>query len=144
VTSLLDASLARIAALAEADRDREVCGVILADGGEAELVPLRNAAEEPARAFQLAPRDLLAILRRTDQGPQGIRLAALFHSHPAGGAALSAKDLEGLTADGAPLLPGAELWVVGMESGRAVEVRAFRWTEGSYVEVERRRAPFTL
>jgi hypothetical protein len=68
----------------------------------------------------------------------------MYHSHPSGGPALSARDLADLAMEGGPLLPGVELWVFGMEQGRAVELRAYRWIDGGYSEVARRRAPFTL
>jgi proteasome lid subunit RPN8/RPN11 len=142
--SVLDRVLPSLIAIAESEAAREVCGFVLEGSGAAspEIVALRNVAGDPARAFRMDPGDVLAVLRRVEQERCG--LAALYHSHPSGGAALSARDLADLTMEGGPLLPGVELWVIGIERGKVVEVRAYRFTDGGYAEVSRRRAPFTL
>jgi proteasome lid subunit RPN8/RPN11 len=122
----LEGLLPALAALAEADPDREVCGFVLAaQDGSVELSAARNVAAEPARRFEVDPRDLLAVHRLERAG--GPRLAAVYHSHPTGDAGLSATDRAALLLDGAPLLPGVELVVVGVRGGRAVEVRLHRW-----------------
>ena len=138
------AVLGGLIAAAESEADREVCGFVLGEGGgrPPELVAMRNAAEDPARSFRMDPRDVLAVLRRAER--EGRALAAMYHSHPSGGPSLSFRDLDELTVEGRPILPGVDLWVVGMEGGRAAEVRSFRWAGGAYLEVARRRAPFTL
>jgi sulfur-carrier protein len=136
-------ALTAVAALAERSPGREVCGFVL-DGraGEGpEVVAVPNAAPEPARAFAMAPRDVLRILRRAEQG--GRAVAAIFHSHPRGGAGLSAADVTQLTAEGAPLWPEVELWVVALERGRAAEVRAHAWAGAAFMERFRLRGPFT-
>ncbi len=128
----------------ESEPGREVCGFVLGGTGERppEIVALRNTAAEPGRSFRMDPGDVLAVLRRVER--EGCGIAALYHSHPSGGPALSARDLADLTAEGGPLLPGVELWVVGMEEGKAVELRAYQWVDGGYSEVARRRGPFTF
>jgi proteasome lid subunit RPN8/RPN11 len=140
----LDQVLAELVALAESDPAREVCGFVLegAGGGRPEVVALRNAAHDAGRAFRLDPGDVLAVLRRVDRERCGF--VALYHSHPTGGGSLSARDLADLTMEGGPLLPGVELWVIGMSSGKAAEVRAYRWIDFGYAEVGRRRGPFTV
>ncbi len=138
----LDAVLARLVAVVESDPAREVCGFVLGDGRDWEVLALRNAADDPARSFRIDPGDVLAVLRRVERERLG--LAALYHSHPSGGARLSHRDLADLTAEGGPLLPGVELWVVGVEAGKAGEIRVYRWIDGGYAEVVRRRGPFTV
>jgi proteasome lid subunit RPN8/RPN11 len=138
----LEGLLGRLASLAEATPGREVCGFAAECGeGHAELWPVPNAAQDPSRMFQVAPVVVLRTLRRAEQG--GRQLLALYHSHPSGGAALSSRDLDELTVDGAPLLPGLELWVVALAGGVAAEIRAYTWSEGAYAERCRRRPPFT-
>jgi proteasome lid subunit RPN8/RPN11 len=142
-SELLDAVLGRIVAIAEADPDREVCGFVLANAAAGPVVVgARNAAEDPSTGFRIDPADVLAILRRAERG--GAEVAAVFHSHPSGGGALSARDHDGFSARGSPVLPGAQVWIIAMERGRAIEVRAHRWTSAGYAEVSRRRAPFTV
>ncbi len=139
----LEGLLGRLAALAEANPGQEVCGFAVGAGeGGAELWPARNASDDPARAFQVAPGEVLRALRQADE--RGRRLLALYHSHPSGGSRLSPRDLDGLTVDGAPVLPGAELWVVALERGAAVEIRAYAWADGGYAERCLRRPPFTV
>ncbi len=139
----LDAVLARLVAIVESEPAREVCGFVLGGGDRPwEILALRNAAADPVRSFRIDPGDVLAVLRRVERERCG--LAALYHSHPFGGARLSARDLDDLTTERGPLLPGVELWVIGMEAGKAAEIRAYRWTEGGYTEVVRRGAPFTV
>lgn len=121
----------RLAALAEAEPAREVCGLVVGGGGgPAEAWPLPNAAPDPRRAFALAPAALLAALRRLER--EGRALLAVYHSHPAGGADLSARDLEGALSDGTPLLGGVAQIVVALEGGRASTIRAHRWSGGSF------------
>jgi proteasome lid subunit RPN8/RPN11/molybdopterin converting factor small subunit len=135
-------ALAAVAALAERSPGAEVCGFVLAGGGApAELVPVPNAAPEPARAFAMRPQDVLRVLRRADD--EGRTVAAIWHSHVTGGACLSPADVAGLTVEGGPMIPDAELWIAGVEQGRAVEVRGYRWTGSGWTEGFRRRGPFT-
>jgi proteasome lid subunit RPN8/RPN11 len=121
----------RLATLAEADPDREICGLIEAGpGGALRAVPLANRAAEPAGAFALAPADVLAALRREAAG-EG-RLLAVYHSHPRGGPDLSARDLAEALAGGQPVLPGLDLVVVALRGGRAERVRWHRWDGKRY------------
>lgn len=121
--------LTRLVALAEGSPGEEVCGLLVrGEDGEVEPWPIGNVAPVPATAFELDPRALLAALRRLDQA--GGRLVAVYHSHLAGGAGLSARDLDGALADGAPVLPGAAQLVVALEGGRARCIRLHRWAQG--------------
>ncbi len=139
----LQAVLVELAALAESDPEREICGVVLGRGkaGGVEIVPVRNAAEEPSRSFRADPQDVFRVMRRAEM--EGREVACFYHSHPFGGSELSGLDLASLTLDGAPILPGVELWVVGMDRGKAIDVRAHQWSGAGYAEVFRLRAPFT-
>jgi proteasome lid subunit RPN8/RPN11 len=130
----------RLAALAEASPGRETCGLVL-DWGECawEVRPLANAAGDPARAYALAPADLLAALRELDG--RGGRLAAVFHSHPSGGADLSRRDLEAALCDGRPLLDGVAQVVVALSDGRAEAVRVHRWDGRRYAGRDLWRRP---
>jgi desampylase len=118
--------LARLVALAEGSPAAEVCGLLVRQGqAEAEPWPLANVSATPATAFELAPGEVLGALRRLDE--TGLRLVGVYHSHLAGGAELSARDLAGALADGRPILPGVAQLVVALEGGRARLVRVHRW-----------------
>jgi proteasome lid subunit RPN8/RPN11 len=137
-------TLRAVCALAEASPDREVCGFVVegpGPGGQ-ELVPARNAAAAPAREFRIAPREVLAVLRGAEDA--GRALVALYHSHPEGGAGLSARDIAELVVDGQPTLPGVLLLVVTLVRGRAKEARTYAWRGSGYAEAARHAAPFTL
>jgi proteasome lid subunit RPN8/RPN11 len=131
----LESVAARLVALAEAAPGEEVCGLVVAGpGGVAEAWPLPNRADDPRRSFSLGPAELLGALRRIDD--EGRALLAVYHSHPCGGSALSARDLDGALVDGEPLLRGVAQIVVALEGGRAVTVRAHRWGAGRYLGVD--------
>jgi len=126
---------ARLAALAEAEPHREICGLVEAGpGGAPRIVPLANRAADPAAAFALDPADVLAALRRAaggaGDGPGA--LLAVYHSHPRGGAGLSATDLDQALCAGAPLLPGVAQVVVALQDGRTDRVCWHRWEGGRY------------
>jgi len=134
--SLIDRALAPLRALAEASPEREVCGFVLRDSaGGAEVLPARNAAPDPTRGFAIGAMDVLAMERLAAR--QGCSIAALYHSHPSGGAVLSALDVECLSVNGLPLLPGVDLWVIALRNGRVKEVRAYRFEGGAPFEVDR-------
>jgi proteasome lid subunit RPN8/RPN11 len=137
------APLDALAALAEESPAAEICGFVLAGGAGAApaLVPVRNAAADPARAFVMDAAEVLRVLRGAEATGQAV--AAVYHSHVTGGAGLSAADAAGLTAGGGPVVPGAELWIAGVREGRAVEVRGYVWSRSGWTERFRRRGPFT-
>ena len=136
--------LARIAALCEADPEREVCGFVVLRGGALEVVPVPNAADrhhaaDPARfprtsreSYLMDPRALLRVHRELEA--DGGRIAAVWHSHVEAGAHLSAKDRADALPDGEEQVPGAEYLVLGVRSGRVTEVRRYRLSRGTFVE----------
>jgi proteasome lid subunit RPN8/RPN11 len=129
------AALARIAALAEREPGLEACGlVLLGPLGDCEVWPCRNASPDPARAFDLDPRDLLRALERADEA--SLAVAAVYHSHPGGGAALSRSDRAGALAGGLPSVPGAALLVVARREGGPPRILRYRWTGDGYSEGE--------
>ncbi len=85
---------ARLWAHARAELPRECVGVL---GGRAgaqaveTLYPLRNAAPTPERAYLADPLELLRALRA--MRGEGLRLIAIYHSHPRGPAWPSPEDL---------------------------------------------------
>lgn len=131
----------RLTALAEAHPDEEVCGFVTADStGCLAVVPMRNVAGEngePASAVQaramaylVDPAAHLHLARRLRA--DGGRLAAVYHSHVSGPARLSPADLERALDGGTPLLPGVDQIVIGMRSGRVLEIQAFTWTSPGF------------
>jgi len=136
--------LARIAALCEADPEREACGFVVRRGGALDVVPVANVADryhalDPA-AFQRTSResylmDPRAQLRlHAELDAVGGELVAVWHSHVEVGACFSEKDRADAVVDGVQLLPGAEYLVFGVRGGRVTEVKRFRYEAGAFVE----------
>ena len=120
--------------LAEGSPREEACGLLVRVGGVVEPWPTKNVAPAPATAFELAPAELLAALRRIDR--ERGRLVAVYHSHLAGGAGLSSRDLAGALAGGAPILPGVAQVVVALEGGRACQIMVHRWAGSAFTAAE--------
>jgi proteasome lid subunit RPN8/RPN11 len=132
---------ARLAAVAEADPGREVCGFVVEDAaGRLELLPVRNVAGEvrgapglpgdARRAFLADPSAHLALSRRLRV--EGGRIAAVYHSHVDAPAVLSTVDLEQAVWGGEPLHPGVDQVIIGTMGGKVLEIRVFLWFEGSF------------
>jgi proteasome lid subunit RPN8/RPN11 len=129
------AAVARaLAALAEADPGREVCGLVVSSPEGAEPWLMANHAPAPERAFAIDPGELLGALRRLEA--EGRVLLAVFHSHPKGGPDLSRRDLDQALVDGEPLLQGVAQIVVEVDQGRARRVRAHRWGSNHFEGVD--------
>lgn len=138
------ALLARLAALCEADPEREACGFVVRRGGALEVEAVTNAADryhalDPARfprtgreSYLMDPREQLRLHRALEEA--GGEIAAVWHSHVEVGAYFSAKDRADALVDGAPLLPGAEYLVLGVRAGKVTEVRRYVFEAGDYVE----------
>ena len=132
---------ARLAAAAEADPWREVCGFVIEDAaGRLELVPVRNLAGEvegppglpgdARRAFLADPSAHLALARR--MRVEGGRIAAAYHSHVDAPAVLSAVDLDQALQGGEPMHPGVDQVIIATRGGNVLEIRTFRWFEGAF------------
>lgn len=136
--------LAGIAALCEAEPDREVCGFVLRRGGALEAVPVPNAADryharDPAQfprtsrdSYLMDPREQLRIHEALLK--DGGEIAAAWHSHVEVGAYFSAKDRADALVDGVPVLPGAEYLVLAVARGRVTDARRYAFERGEFVE----------
>jgi [CysO sulfur-carrier protein]-S-L-cysteine hydrolase len=137
--------VARLAALCEADPEREVCGLLVRRGGALHVVPVANAADryhavDPERfprtsrdSYLMDPKDQLRVHRELETW--GGEIAAVWHSHVEVGAYFSAKDRADAVMDGQPAVPGADYLVLGVRGGRVTEVKRFRWESGDFTEV---------
>jgi [CysO sulfur-carrier protein]-S-L-cysteine hydrolase len=138
------ALLARIAALCEADPEREVCGFVVRRGDALEVEPVPNLADRyHARDPEGFPRtsrdgylmDPRVQLRLHEQlEAEGGAIVAVYHSHVEVGAYFSAKDRADAVVDGIPVLPGAEYLVFGLKAGRVSEKKRFVLLGGEFVE----------
>jgi proteasome lid subunit RPN8/RPN11 len=143
VAAALREALAGVARAAEAEPDREACGLVLREAlGALSVEPIPNdadrwAAAEPARfpggarsGFVLAPRPLRQALSAAHA--RGAVLHAIYHSHVEAAAEPSARDLAEAFLDGEPVLPGVENWIVPVWGGRAGAVLRFTLRGGAF------------
>jgi [CysO sulfur-carrier protein]-S-L-cysteine hydrolase len=136
--------VARLAALCEADPEREVCGFLVARGGALHVESIPNAADryhavDPERfprtsrdSYLMDAKAQLRVHRELEAW--GGEIVAVWHSHVEVGAYFSTKDRADAVVDGLPTLPGAEYLVLGVRGGRVTEVKRFRWEAGDFVE----------
>jgi proteasome lid subunit RPN8/RPN11 len=146
-----EALLARVAALCEADPEREVCGFVVRRGGELAVVPIENVADryharDPAafprtsrESYLMDPRAQLRL--HEELAASGGEIVAVWHSHVELGAYFSEKDRSDALVDGEPVLPGAEYLVLGVRGGRVSEVKRFVFEAGGFVEGPLDRRP---
>ena len=117
-----------IIAHARAGYPAEVCGIISGRAGVGvELFPGRNVSPTPTVAYEL---DIETLARQVRFEDEGLTLAAIYHSHPAGPEVPSATDVSrafypdsvylicSLAEPGRPVLRGFR--IIG---GRADEIR---------------------
>jgi proteasome lid subunit RPN8/RPN11 len=136
--------VARIAALCEADPEREACGFVVRRGNGLEVVPVANVADryhaqDPERfprtsrdSYLMDPKEQLRLHRELESW--GGEIVAVWHSHVDVGAYFSAKDRADAVVDGVPAVPGAEHLVFGVRGGRVTEAKRFRYEGGEFVE----------
>jgi proteasome lid subunit RPN8/RPN11 len=141
------ASLAEIKAHAEETYPDECCGVVVGhrDGTQA-VVRLRNVQDEMHRkdperyprtariAYTPHAQDFKRAHELWEQ--PGNRLVAFYHSHPEHDAYFSAEDLAQATPFGEPSYPEALQVVVSVRAAKAVDAKAFSWSEDAITYVE--------
>jgi proteasome lid subunit RPN8/RPN11 len=121
---------ARLVAEAMASPREEICGLLFGTADRIDAArPTRNVASDRTTGFEIDPAALLAAHRAGRSG--GRAPIGHYHSHPAGPARPSPRDL-------AAAAPGS-LWLIlgkgskGEESG--LEMRLWREDHGNFVEV---------
>lgn len=129
---IASSDLAAIRAAARAAMPREACGLLVGPSEEliSRVEPAANVAAEPARRFEIDPRQLLALHRALRGTPE--RLIGHWHSHPVGPPVPSACDRE-MAFD-----PEMVWLLVDPEDGAA---RAWRVVEGGFAEIPIQEVP---
>jgi proteasome lid subunit RPN8/RPN11 len=115
-----------LAAHARAEAPIEACG-LLAGTGEAvaEAFRLTNVDHSPEH-FSLDPREQLRAVRAAREA--GREIIAVYHSHPATPARMSAEDLRLAVA------PGMCYVILSLADPQGPQFKAFRVTEGVAIE----------
>ncbi len=112
---------------AQKQPDVEVCGFLGArDGEPCEIYPVRNVAADPARRFEMDPRDQIAAMKTMREN--GETLFAIYHSHPSAPPEPSIHDLEGLG------YPDALYLIISLNIKGVLEMRAWQRADGEMAE----------
>ncbi|MHA7834538.1 MAG: M67 family metallopeptidase [Algiphilus sp.] len=107
---------------AQSQPEREVCGLIAeGDDGNKCIYPIRNAAAEPERAFEMDAEALVTAHRRMRESGQ--QLWAIYHSHPHGDATPSRADLHESGH------PEALQIIVSLDIRGVLQLRAWRFAD---------------
>jgi proteasome lid subunit RPN8/RPN11 len=107
----------RLLAEARADPNMECCGFLAGKAGVISVIlPARNELQS-AKAFEIAPRELFALMRRMRS--EGLQHLGIYHSHPAGESIPSPTDLE------LAFYPDAAYVIVSPKARSINAVRAF-------------------
>lgn len=119
--------VAELRAAARAHAPLETCGLL---AGTADRVtkfyPLTNADAAPEH-FSMVPAEQFAAIK--DMRRNGARMLAIWHSHPASPARMSAEDLR------LALTPGVAYVITSLAVPEAVALRAFGVREGVPEEI---------
>jgi len=138
------------AMVAQAEREypHECCGFVIGDGDSEEVRPITNIQEQKHRedpaafprdartAFLMEPKEHLAVLQEIDR--RGLKLKAVYHSHPDHDAYFSATDrAQACSFDPSePDYPDAVYIVMSIRSGKFARAAAFAWDAGAREFVE--------
>ena len=117
------------ALLAEARREPrlECCGLLAGrDGVISVVLPARNALAS-ATAYEIAPAELFSLFRRMRE--ERLEHLGIYHSHPQGENAPSARDLE------QAYYPDAAYFILSPQADALRPVRAFRMYNGRAAEL---------
>jgi desampylase len=100
---------ARLLTEAAASPDAEVCGLLVGRDEIELIVPTKNVADDPRRAFEIDPATLFDAIHTEREG--GAKLLGYYHSHPEGPPTPSPHDHAQAAGDG-------RIWVI-IGHGRA-------------------------
>ncbi len=129
----------QMATAAEAEYPEECCGLLFRGPAGSEVVTMPNLQnklheENPetykrdARtAYFMDPQELERISREKEN--LGMKLDAIFHSHPDVESYFSETDSEAAAVFGEPNYPGVVYLVYSVVDGKVADLKAFDWSE---------------
>lgn len=113
---------------AREDLSVECCGLLTGcDGLISQVVPARNAAENPAIGYEVAAEELVPMLRRIRESEE--ELLGIYHSHPRGENFPSPRDIE------MAAYPGAAYFIFSPVLPTEKSLRAFSIRYGAVAEL---------
>ena len=107
----------------------ECCGLLAGrDGVITRAYPAENVAGDPARNYEIAPREIFRLLR--EFRAQGLEFLGIYHSHPNGENAPSVRDIE------LAYYSEAAYFIISPRPDAPRPVRAFSIRDGRVTELE--------
>jgi proteasome lid subunit RPN8/RPN11 len=86
-------TLTRLMTDARRDSTRECCGLLAGrDGVITHIFPAENVASDPSKNYEIAPKEIVRLMREFRAA--GLTFLGIYHSHPNGENAPSARDIE--------------------------------------------------
>ncbi len=105
----------------------EACGILAGEGGTVrKIYEMTNAEPSPVSYF-MDPKELFLAMK--DMRKEGLRMVAIYHSHPGSPAYPSAKDVS------LAFYPDSFYMIVGLSHKDKTEARAFEIVDGNVREV---------
>ena len=137
----------RMAATAEAEYPEECCGLLFRGPAGSEVVAMPNLQnklhEENPETYQrdartayfMDPQELERISREKEEA--GMKLDAIFHSHPDVESYFSETESEAAAVFGEPNYPGVVYLVYSVVDAKVADLKAFDWSEAEnqYAEI---------
>ena len=107
----------------------ECCGLLAGrDGTITQAFPAENVAEDPAKNYEIAPKEIFRLLR--EFRAKGLEFLGIYHSHPNGENEPFARDIE------LAYYSEAVYFIVSPQPDAPRPVRAFSIRDGRATELE--------
>lgn len=114
-----------IRAHAAREAPRECCGLLIGRGDRVEEAsPVENRAADPARQYEIDPRDYLAAIKRCRA--MASEVVGAYHSHPRSAPVPSETDRSAAFGDFLYLIAGP------VAGNLPLEIQAYRLTDGNF------------
>jgi proteasome lid subunit RPN8/RPN11 len=114
---------------ARSNPDEECCGLLAGrQGAITQAFPAQNAAQHPATAYEIAPKELFRIMREIRAG--GLEVIGIYHSHPNGDNQPSPRDVE------QAYYPDAAYLILSPRTDAPEPIRAYSIREGRWTQLE--------
>jgi proteasome lid subunit RPN8/RPN11 len=114
---------------ARSNPDEECCGLLAGrQGAITQAFPAQNAAQHPATAYEIAPKELFRIMREIRAGR--LELLGIYHSHPNGDNRPSPRDVE------RAYYPDAAYFILSPRTDAPEPIRAYSIREGRWTQLE--------
>ena len=108
---------------------QECCGLLAGRNGViTHAFPAENVAADPTRNYELAPREIVRLMR--EFRAKGLEFLGIYHSHPNGENAPSPRDIE------LAYYSEAAYFIVSPRADATNPVRAFSIRDGQVAELE--------